>query len=111
MTDLQYTKAQTFWIRKDETENKMDPVAIYAWLDSFLFSHKVLALATGAGNYVRCTPLEYTGHNDALWIFTEGGLKFKGLKGKKNVAAAIFETNTSFGGLKSLQIEGADVAP
>lgn len=107
MTDLQFTQAQSFWTRKDETENKMDSADVYAWLDSFLSSHNVLALATGAGDYVRCTPLEYTWHNNALWIFTEGGLKFKGLKENKNVAAAVFDTNASFGGLKSLQIEGA----
>jgi uncharacterized protein YhbP (UPF0306 family) len=106
MTDSQFTRAQSFWTRKDETENKLDPAALYYWISSFLSAHKILTLATGTGDYVRCTPLEYTWHDDALWIFTEGGLKFKGLKENKNVAAAVFETNASFGGLKSLQIEG-----
>lgn len=106
MTDSQFTQAQSFWTRKDETENKLDPAALYDWISSFLSAQKVLTLATGTGNYVRCTPLEYTWHDGALWIFTEGGLKFKGLKENKNVAAAVFETNASFGELKSLQIEG-----
>ncbi len=106
MTEEQFTQAQTFWSRKDEIENKMDPAALYNWISAFLTTHKVLALATGTGNYIRCTPLEYTWHDGALWIFTEGGFKFKGLKKNKNVAAAIFDTNASFGGLKSLQIEG-----
>lgn len=106
MTDFPYEQAQTFWTRKDETENKMEADDIYSWLDSFLSAHKVLALATGGDTYIRCTPLEYTWHEGALWIFTEGGLKFKALKENKKVAAAVFETNASFGGLKSLQIEG-----
>ena len=71
MTDFPYEQAQTFWTRKDETENKMEADDIYSWLDSFLSAHKVLALATGGDTYIRCTPLE-----------------------------------ASFGGLKSLQIEG-----
>ncbi|MCI2147785.1 MAG: pyridoxamine 5'-phosphate oxidase family protein, partial [Clostridiales bacterium] len=90
MTEEQFTQAQTFWSRKDEIENKMDPAALYNWISAFLTTHKVLALATGTGNYIRCTPLEYTWHDGALWIFTEGGFKFKGLKKNKNVAAAIF---------------------
>lgn len=60
MTEEQFTQAQTFWSRKDEIENKMDPAALYNWISAFLTTHKVLALATGTGNYVRCTPLEYT---------------------------------------------------
>ena len=111
MTDFPYEQAQTFWTRKDETENKMEADDIYSWLDSFLSAHKVLALATGGDTYIRCTPLEYTWHDGALWIFTEGGLKFKALKENKHVAAAVFDMNASFGGLKSLQIEGTVEMP
>lgn len=107
MTNSEYDQALTFWIRKDQGEKKMDPAALYAWISAFLSSHRVLALATGANDYVRCTPLEYTWHEDALWIFTEGGLKFKGLRDNKNIAAAIFDVGTTFtGNLKSLQLEG-----
>lgn len=106
MTNSEYDQALNFWTRKDETEKKMDSEAIYIWISAYLSSHKVLALATGANDYVRCTPLEYTWHDNALWIFTEGGLKFKGLKDNKNIAAAVFDVNTAFGNLKSLQIEG-----
>lgn len=106
MTKEEFDKAESFWIRKDEAEKKMDKASLHAWIDSFLSSHKVLALATGAGDSVRCTPLEYTWHDGALWIFTEGGLKFRTLRRNRNAAAAVFETQTSFGGLKSVQIEG-----
>lgn len=111
MTEEQYTMARTFWTRKDSTQRKMDPDALYEWIGRFLSCHRVLALATGTGDYIRCTPLEYTWHDDALWIFTEGGLKFKGLKNNRNIAAAIFDTTADFGTLKSLQIEGtAEIA-
>lgn len=106
MTDEQYEQAINFWTHKDAEEKHMENSAVYDWIDGFLSSHKVLALAAGTDNFIRCTPLEYSWHDGALWIFTEGGLKFKALRENKNVAAAVFESNASFGGLKSVQIEG-----
>lgn len=106
MTEEQYEQAESFWTRKDEKEKKLSADALYDWIDRFLSSHKVLALATAGEDFVRCTPLEYSWHDGALWIFTEGGLKFRALRENKHIGAAVFETNASFGGLKSLQIEG-----
>lgn len=106
MTGEQYEQAASFWIRKDAAEKKLDSDVLYDWIDKFLSSHKVLALATAAEDFVRCTPLEYSWHDGALWIFTEGGLKFRTLKENRHVAASVFEANASFGGLKSVQIEG-----
>lgn len=106
MTDDQYEQAASFWERHDATEKKMPEEEVNEWINQYLNSHQVLALAVGGDNFIRCTPLEYSWHDGALWIFTEGGLKFKAIRGHKHAAAAIFDTNTSFGGLKSLQIEG-----
>lgn len=106
MTNEQFDKAVTFWERKDAETKKLPKEDLKAWIDQFLGSHNVLALSTGSGQTIRCTPLEYTWHDGALWIFTEGGLKFRSLKANKYVAAAVFDTNASFGSLNSLQIEG-----
>lgn len=106
MTEEQYEQAVTFWERKDAETKKMSGEDLIKWIDEFLSSHKVLALASGSGESIRCTPLEYTWHDGALWIFTEGGLKFRGLQENKRVAAAVFAPNASFGSLKSMQIEG-----
>lgn len=38
-------------------------------------------------------------------------MKFRALRQNKNAAAAVFETNPSFGGLKSVQIEGTVEIP
>lgn len=84
ITQEQYEQAISFWTRKDASEKHMEQDAIYDWIDSFLSSHKVLALATGTEDFIRCTPLEYTWHDGSLWIFTEGGLKFKGLYTNEN---------------------------
>ncbi len=75
-------------------------------VEEFLRSSSVCALATGCGDYVRCTPLEYSWHDGRLWIFTEGGEKFIGLEKNKNVSLAVFEKNPNFGELKSVQLMG-----
>lgn len=62
-------------------EAPMPTDALKARIDDFLAAHNTLALATGCGNWVRCTPLEYLRVNGALYILTEGGLKFKGSGG------------------------------
>ena len=41
-----------------------------------------------------------------LYFFSEGGLKFRGLKENKHVGIAIYEPYNGFGNLQSLQIEG-----
>ena len=64
------------------------------------------ALATGDRDYVRCTPLEYSYHDGKFWIFTEGGERFIGLEKNKNVSLTVFDKNTNFGELKSVQVTG-----
>lgn len=111
MNEEQFEQAASFWARRDEKEKKMDPDTLYRWIDGFLSAHRVLALATSAGQFVRATPLEYGWHDGALWIFTEGGLKFQALRENRHVAAAVFEPEASFGRLKSVQIAGTAEIP
>ncbi len=44
--------------------------------------------------------------DNRFYYFSEGGLKFRGLKKNKHVGMAIYEPYNGFGNLKSLQIEG-----
>lgn len=104
MTTEEYKKAADFWKAKECREmpiEQLKPV-----VEDFLHSSAVCALATGAGDYVRCTPLEYSYHDGQFWIFTEGGEKFIGLEKNKNVSLAVFEKNPDFGELKSVQVMG-----
>ncbi len=55
---------------------------------------------------MRCTPIEYNFVDNHFYFFSEGGLKFRGLKKNKHVGMAIYEPYNGFGNLKSLQIEG-----
>lgn len=106
MTEEESRKAENFWKEKDRKSKHMDRDELAGAIDEFLSSHKLLALAAGSSDFIRCTPLEYAWHDGALWIFTEGGLKFRAIRENKQVSAAVFEMNPDFGGLKSMQIQG-----
>ena len=104
MTTKEYKKAADFWKAK---ESKAMPVEqLTPVVEDFLRSSAVCALATGTGDYVRCTPLEYSFHDGQFWIFTEDGEKFIDLEKNKNVSLAVFEKNPDFGALKSVQVMG-----
>ena len=104
MTTEEYKSAANFWRTKDRKEMPVDELK--SVVEEFLRSSAVCALATGTGDYVRCTPLEYSFHDGKFWIFTEGGEKFIGLEKNKNVSLSVFEKNPNFGELKSVQVMG-----
>ena len=104
MTTEEYKAAAAFWKAKECKEMPVEELK--PAVEGFLRSSAVCALATGTGDYVRCTPLEYSFHDDKFWIFTEGGEKFIGLEKNKNVSLAVFAQNPNFAELKSVQIMG-----
>ena len=104
MTRDEYKLAADFWKRKKYSV--MPREELKSAVEEYLCSSGVCALATGTGDYVRCTPLEFSYHDDKFWIFTEGGEKFIGLAQNNNVSLTVFEKNTDFGSLKSVQVTG-----
>lgn len=104
MTTQQYKSAVNFWKTQDRKQMPADQLKPI--VEDYLSNSSVCALATGTGNYVRCTPLEYSYHNGKIWIFTEGGEKFIGLEQNNNVSLAVFDKNPNFGELKSVQLMG-----
>lgn len=60
---------------------------------------------------MRCTPVEYSYHDGAFWIFSEGGEKFAALEKNKNVCLVIFDKYQGFGNLKGMQVTGKAVMP
>ena len=104
MTTEEYKEAAAYWTSKERKEMPQDQLKPV--VEEYLSTGSVCALATGTGDYVRCTPLEYSYHDDKFWIFTEGGEKFIGLEKNDNVSFAVFDKNPSFGELKSVQVMG-----
>jgi nitroimidazol reductase NimA-like FMN-containing flavoprotein (pyridoxamine 5'-phosphate oxidase superfamily) len=84
----------------------MDADALRQKITAFIYKHNTCALAVAAGDFVRCTPIEYNYVDDSFYLFSEGGFKFKALKDNKNVCLAIYEEYQGFGKLNGLQVTG-----
>ena len=87
--DIEHFK--NFWIEQQKTAKHMDREASLAHIVNFIKNHNTCALATASGDYVRCTPIEYTYMDDAFYLYSEGGSKFIGLEKNPNVSMGIFE--------------------
>ena len=108
-TDLSnedYSRAANYWKEKDAQSTKMPQEALKQAVESYIRANNTCALATAAGDFVRCTPVEYVYHKNAFWIFSEGGEKFYALEKNKNVCLSIFDKYEGFGKLKGMQVTG-----
>lgn len=108
-TDLPYEayeQAANYWKEKDAQSTKMPQEALKQAIETYIHANNTCALATAAGDFVRCTPVEYVYHKDSFWIFSEGGEKFYALEKNKNVCLSIFDKYEGFGKLKGMQVTG-----
>ncbi|WP_242829517.1 pyridoxamine 5'-phosphate oxidase family protein [Butyrivibrio fibrisolvens] len=101
-----YNAAANYWLNKDVNSQKMPREQVLERITAFIEAHNTCTLATASEDHVRCTPIEYNFVDNRFYFFSEGGLKFRGLKKNKHVGMAIYEPYNGFGNLKSLQIEG-----
>ena len=106
MWEMDYDSAADYWELKDKDSVKMEASALEEKIEAFIGANKTCALATASSDMVRCTPIEYNYLDGCFYLFSEGGLKFKGLKENKNVGLAIYEAYAGFGKLKGLQVVG-----
>ena len=104
MTHEQYKDAAQYWDKKESIP--MPEAELKKAVDDYIKANNTCALATGADEYVRCTPIEYSFNDGKFWMFSEGGKKFIGLETNPNVCLAIFDKYDGFGNLKSLQVMG-----
>ena len=104
MTHDQFKKAADYW--KNKKQNAMPDERLKKTVLEYISSNNTCALATGTGDYVRCTPIEYSYHDEKFWMFSEGGEKFIGLEKNENVCLAIYDKYEGIGNLKSIQIMG-----
>lgn len=104
MTHEQFEKAAQYWNNKEQIA--MPKEVLKKAVTAYINANNTCAFATGTGDFVRCTPIEYSFHDDKFWMFSEGGEKFIGLEKNENVCLAIFDKYDGFGNLKSLQVMG-----
>ena len=98
--------AARYWDEKDADSVKLEKAKLRAMMEDYIKANNTCALATGTGDYVRCTPIEYSYHDGCFWMFSEGGRKFIGLAENPHVCLAIFDKYEGFGKLHGMQIMG-----
>lgn len=106
MNHEDYEKAANYWKEKDADNVCMLEEQLKKAVDDYILANNICTLATGFDEFVRCTPIEYTYHDGAFWMFSEGGEKFHALEHNKNVCIAIYDKYEGFGKLKGLQVTG-----
>lgn len=106
MTHEEFEEAAGYWKKKDAAGKKMDRETLTAAMEMYIQAHNTCALATGAGTFVRCTPIEYSWHDGAFWMFSEGGMKFAALEQNRNVCLAIYDAYDGFDNLGGMQASG-----
>lgn len=101
-----YQRAAEHWQVKDRNNVNMPEDALHRSIETYILQNNTCALATGTGDFIRCTPIEYAYHEGAFWMFSEGGEKFIGLEKNKHVCLAIYDKYDGFGSLKGMQVMG-----
>ena len=110
MTREEYQAAARYWEEKDAQGVKLDRERLWSMAEAYIQANNTCALATGTGDYVRCTPIEYGWHDGCFWMFSEGGRKFIGLEHNPHVCLVIYDRYEGFGRLHGMQVMGvADV--
>ena len=106
MWEPDYDEQAKYWTEKEAAANGMEKEKLKEWIEAFIKERNTCALATASSDFVRCTPIEYNYLDGTFFLFSEGGLKFKGLKENKHVSLAIYDAYDGFGNLKGLQVQG-----
>ena len=92
---------------KDEGEKVAEDELLKSHIEDFINKHNTCTLATGHGNSVRATPIEYNYFNGCIYLLSEGGEKFSNILVNPNVSLAIYDEYKSMNELGGMQIAGA----
>jgi len=87
--------------------------ALMVLIEELIRRHKYMVLATGAGDFVRCTPSKFIYVNSVFYILTKGGMKFRAILKNRRVACVINDLeNPDASEQFALQVHGvADIVP
>jgi hypothetical protein len=64
-----YQKAANHWKESSDKKGIMVPENLREAIDAYLSKNNTCAMATGFGDFVRCTPIEYTYWKKCLLVF------------------------------------------
>jgi menaquinone-dependent protoporphyrinogen IX oxidase len=91
---------------KDEGEKVIEGKVLKTYIEGFIKAHNTCALATGHGESVRSTPIEYIFLGECIYMFSEGGEKFSNIIMNPNVSVSIYDAFKNMDELGGMQITG-----
>lgn len=106
MNSTQLKEAAAFWDKRDAQGAQMPKELLLQSVASYIISHNTCALATGVGDYIRCTPIEYSYKEGCFWLLSEGGHKFLGIAANPKVSLSIYDSYSNSGSVAGMQIAG-----
>ena len=78
MTHEQFKEAAEYWTKKEQTD--MPREDLKKAIDAYVAKNNTCALATGTGEFVRCTPIEYSFHDEKSGCFQKVERSLSGLR-------------------------------
>lgn len=106
-----FDAAESYWTAEEKKSSIMPEDELMPCIEEFIRAHNTCALAAGAGDFIRCTPIEYDYMDGAFYMLSEGGMKFHALRYNRNVCIAIFDPFEGFGSLGGMQVTGTAEFP
>ncbi len=91
---------------KDEGCSRIDDDLLRKHIEDFLAEHNTCVLATGSGDRVRATPIEYMFIDGYIYMLSEGGEKFANILMNPGVSIGISDPYKSMSDLAGMQISG-----
>ena len=70
MANTDFDTLATFWDERLNPELQMERDKVMERIEAFISGFNTCALATGSGDYVRCTPVEFSYFDQTFWIFS-----------------------------------------
>lgn len=106
MSNIDMEHFKNYWNEQQKTAKHMDEAAVKEHIWSYIDKHEACALATGTGDFVRCTPMEYIFMDGCFYIYSEGGQKFISLEKNTNVSLCLFDYHGDRDDSHGLQVTG-----
>lgn len=91
---------------KDVGDKIIEEPMLKFYIENFIKNHNTCALASGHGECVRATPIEYVSMGECLYILSEGGEKFSNILQNPNVSVCIYDEYKNMNELAGMQIKG-----
>ena len=101
---MDFEKISNYW--KNKVNNIAPNDLIQSTVNTTLSEFRHCVLATGSGDEVDATPVHYIYLDECVYIFSEGGQKFKYLANNTNVCVSVFNHDGDFGNIHSVQLYG-----